>query len=143
MQLTDLFLNELDREGPLTRRVLERVPEGRNEWRPHEKSMPLGALATIVATIPAWLDMVANMDELDINPPAGSSGSFQTNFRTNADLLKTMDDGGSAARAASGNKRRAPRDHVAVARLRKTVAEHPRHVMMRLSINHRRITAAR
>jgi hypothetical protein len=33
--------------------------------------MPLGALATIVATIPAWLDMVVNMDELDINPPGG------------------------------------------------------------------------
>ena len=49
MKLTDLFLTELDREAPLTRRVLERVPEGRNEWRPHEKSMPLGRLAALVA----------------------------------------------------------------------------------------------
>ena len=42
MKLTELFLSELDREGPLTKRVLERVPEGRNDWVPHKKSMPLG-----------------------------------------------------------------------------------------------------
>ena len=53
------------------RKTLERVPEGKNDWKPHEKSMPLGNLATIVATIPGWLDMVVNTDELDINPPGG------------------------------------------------------------------------
>ena len=42
MELTKLFLGELEREGAGTRRVLERVPEGRNGWKPHEKSMNLG-----------------------------------------------------------------------------------------------------
>ena len=72
MQITELLLAELDRESVGIRKTLERVPEGKNDWKPHEKSMPLGYLATIVATIPSWLEMVVNMDELDINPPGGS-----------------------------------------------------------------------
>ena len=137
MKLTDLFLSELDREAPLTRRVLERVPEGRNEWKPHEKSMPLGRLAALVAGMPSWLAMMIDKDEFDLNPPGGSSGSFQTNFRTTADLLKTMEDGVSSARTAL---QKTNDDHLMKPwRLLvsgKTVAEHPRHVMMRDSINH-------
>lgn len=72
MKITELLLAELDREAVGIRKTLERVPEGKNDWKPHEKSMPLGYLATIVATIPSWLDMVVNLDELDINPPGGS-----------------------------------------------------------------------
>jgi hypothetical protein len=72
MKITELLLAELDREAVGIRKTLQRVPEGKNDWKPHEKSMPLGSLATIVANIPAWLDMVVNMDELDINPPGGS-----------------------------------------------------------------------
>jgi len=73
MQITELLLAELDHEAVGIRKTLERVPEGKNDWKPHEKSMPLGNLATIVATVPAWLDMVVNVDELDINPPGGST----------------------------------------------------------------------
>ena len=72
MKITELLLAELDREAVGSRKTLERVPEGKNDWKPHEKSMPLGRLATIVATVPAWLDMVVNIDELNINPPGGS-----------------------------------------------------------------------
>src|SRR4051794_26070700 len=71
MKITELLLAELDREANGIRKTLERVPEGKNSWKPHDKSMPLGNLATIVATIPAWLDMVVNLDELDINPAGG------------------------------------------------------------------------
>src|SRR5258708_34518027 len=69
MKITELLLAELDREAVGIRKTLERVPEGKNDWKPHEKSMPLGYLATNVANIPAWLDMAVNMEELDINPP--------------------------------------------------------------------------
>jgi hypothetical protein len=69
MKITELLLAELDHEAFGIRKTLERVPEGKNNWKLHEKSMPLGYLATIVAAIPAWLDMVINMDELDVNPP--------------------------------------------------------------------------
>jgi len=72
------------------RKTLERVPEGKNDWKPHEKSMPLGYLATIVATIPAWLDMVVNMDELDINPPGGPKFKPQE-WKTRQDLLEQFE----------------------------------------------------
>jgi uncharacterized damage-inducible protein DinB len=137
MKLTELFLGELDREAPLTRRVLERVPEGCNDWRPHEKSMPLGRLAALVAGMPSWLAMMIDKNEFDLNPPGGSSGSFQTNFKTNADLVKTMEDGVSAARSAL---QKTTDDHLMKSwRLLvsgKTVVEQPRHIMMRDSINH-------
>ena len=137
MKLTELFLGELDREGPLTRRVLEKIPEGRNDWKPHAKSMPLGRLAALVAGMPSWLAMMVDKNEFDLNPPGGSSGSFQTNFRTNAELLKTMEDGVGAARAAL---QKTNDDHLMkpwrLLVAGRTVAEHPRHVMMRDSINH-------
>ena len=133
MKLTELFLGELDREAPLTRRVLERVPEGRNDWQPHKKSMPLGRLAALVAGMPSWLAMMIDKDEFDLNPPGGSSGSFQANFRTTSELVKTADDGVAAARAAL---QKTNDDHL-MTRWRllvsgKTVVEQPRHVIKRI-----------
>jgi hypothetical protein len=105
MTITELLLAELDREAAGIRKTLERVPEGKNDWKPHEKSMPLGYLATIVATIPGWLDMVVNMDELDINPPGGSRfrppewktrnellAQFESSLKKGRGVLKTTTD---------------------------------------------------
>jgi uncharacterized damage-inducible protein DinB len=137
MKMTDLFLGELEREGPLTRRALERVPEGRNDWKPHEKSMPLGRLAALVAGMPAWITMMIDKDEFDLNPPGGSSGSFKTDFRTNKDLVKMMDDGVAGARSAL---QRTNDEHLMkpwrLLVAGKTVSEQPRHIMLRDSINH-------
>lgn len=90
MKITELLLAELDSEGIGIRKTLEQVPEGKNDWKPHPKSMPLGQLATIVANIPAWLDMVVNMDELDINPPGGSTYRPQP-WKTRQDLLQQFE----------------------------------------------------
>jgi len=90
IKITELLLAELDREAVGIRKTLERVPEGKNDWKPHEKSMPLGYLATIVATIPGWIDMVVNMDELDINPPGGSKFKPQE-WKTRRDLLEQFE----------------------------------------------------
>ncbi len=68
MQMTELFLAELEREAAATRRVLERVPEGRNDWKPHEKSMPLGYLAALVASMPAWIEMIIDHDQINMDP---------------------------------------------------------------------------
>jgi DNA topoisomerase VI subunit B len=70
MQLTSLILEQIDREAELTRRALEQVPDNKNEWKPHPKSMPLGQLAHMVATMPSWISMIVKQDELDINPRA-------------------------------------------------------------------------
>lgn len=86
MQITELLLTELDHEAIGSRKALERVPEGKNDWKPHEKSMPLGRLATLVANTPAWLDMVVNMDEVDINPVGGSRFS-PPDWKTRRELL--------------------------------------------------------
>jgi len=66
MKLTELFAAQLEREAAPTRRTLERVPEGRNDWKPHEKSMPLGYLAALVASMPSWVPMTLDKDELDL-----------------------------------------------------------------------------
>ncbi len=90
MTITELLLAELDREAVGIRKTLERVPEGKNDWKPHERSMSLGYLATIVATIPAWIDMVLNLPELDINPPEGSKFK-PPDWKTRRDLLEQFE----------------------------------------------------
>jgi hypothetical protein len=46
MKMTDMFLAQLEAEAGRTRRALERLPEGHDEWKPHEKSMPARCFAT-------------------------------------------------------------------------------------------------
>jgi len=90
MKITELLIEELDREAEGSRKALQHVPEGKNDWKPHEKSMELGRLASIVATIPAWIEMVVNMDEIDINPVGGPK--FQTPpWKTRQDLLQQLE----------------------------------------------------
>ena len=90
MKITELLLAELDREAAGSRKALERIPEGKNDWKPAEGSMPLGTLATIVATMPAWIGMVVNLDELDIRPAGGPQFKPEP-WHTSADLLGQLD----------------------------------------------------
>ena len=66
MKLTEFFREELDREVERSRKALEQVPDGQYQWKPHERSMIFGYLADMVATIPTWISMEINQDELDI-----------------------------------------------------------------------------
>lgn len=99
MDLTELFLEELESEAPASRRVLERVPEGKDDWKPHEKSMQLGYLANLVATIFGWVDMTVNQDFLDFNPPDGKRLQ-PASTKTNRELLAAFDESLAMARAA-------------------------------------------
>ena len=90
MPITDLLAAELEREAAANRKVLEHVPEGKNDWKPHEKSMPLRPLATMVANMPAWIEMIVGLDELDINPPGGSKYK-PAGWKTRKDLLDQLD----------------------------------------------------
>jgi uncharacterized damage-inducible protein DinB len=68
MPITDFLLPEFDQEMANTRKMLERVPDGRFGWKPHPKSWTMGTLATHVANLPQWTVETLNRDELDIAP---------------------------------------------------------------------------
>ena len=102
MKLTDQFAAQLDTEAGRTRRALERVPEGRDDWKPHAKSMALGRLAMLVAQMPSWISLIVNRDELDLNPSGGGGGSNVDTrpLRTPAELVAAMDKNVADAKAA-------------------------------------------
>ena len=66
MNLIDPVLAELAHEAATTRRLLDRVPERHLAWKPHEKSMTLGRLATHIAEIPGWVGSIVEKDEFDV-----------------------------------------------------------------------------
>ncbi|HET7694163.1 MAG TPA: DinB family protein [Vicinamibacterales bacterium] len=137
MTLTDLFIADIDREAPLTRRALAAVPEGRGDWKPHPKSMPLGYLSSLVAMMPSWLTMTIEQDEFDLQPPSGTPSKFAQTFDTADALVKAMDEGFAGARRALQNTTDA---HLMTPwRLKaagKVVMEAPRHVVLRDSLMH-------
>ena len=99
MKLTEFLLAELDREVERSRYALEQVPEGKYDWKPHEKSMILGYLANMVATIPMWITMQINEDELDVAPVDG--GKFeQKRIDTSTEFVEALDKAAAGARSA-------------------------------------------
>jgi uncharacterized damage-inducible protein DinB len=99
MKLTDHFLAQLEAEAARTRRALERIPEGRLDWKPHDRSMPLGRLAMLVARMPSWLGLIINQDELDLKPSGGSNVD-QRPLRTADDHVHALDEEVARARDA-------------------------------------------
>ncbi len=136
MKMTDVFLSQLDSEAARTRRALERVPEGRDDWKPHDKSMPLGRLAMLVARMPSWITMIVNQDELDLNPPGGSNID-QTPLRTSAELVQAHDEGVAQARKAlQGVTEDQLMKPWRLLVSGKVVNEEPRHVVLRDTFMH-------
>jgi uncharacterized damage-inducible protein DinB len=137
VKLTDLFAAQLEREAVITRRALERVPEGRPDWNPHEKSMPFGYLAQLVATMPSWIALTVNQDELDLQPVHG--GGFQLpDTSTTPKLLKAFDDAVEQARAALRGEND---EHLTTTTWRllvsgRVVSDSPRHEVLADSFTH-------
>ena len=102
MKLTEFFRAEFDREVERSRKALQEVPDGQYNWKPHEKSMIFGYLADMVATIPMWITMEINRDELDVAPAEGQ-GTKQGPKETKEALLKALDETAAGARAALEN----------------------------------------
>jgi uncharacterized damage-inducible protein DinB len=99
MKLTEFFLAELEREAASTRLALQRVPEGHNDWQPHERSMPLGYLASLVATMPAWIISMVKQDEFDLRSP--EAAKFKPlEWTSRAELLAAHDAAVASAREA-------------------------------------------
>jgi uncharacterized damage-inducible protein DinB len=135
MKLTELFLDELDREADRTRRTVERVPSGRDDWKPHPKSMTLGRLGGLVASMPSWITLIIGQDELDLTPPGGSGQYQQPAAGT---LAASLDDHVAKARESL----RSTTDEFLLTtkwRLKaggQIVSNEPRHIVLRDTLNH-------
>src|SRR5436189_6424288 len=101
MKIKDFLLSELEREVERSRRALEQVPAGKYDWKPHEKSMIFGYLANLVATIPTWITMQIDQDELDVAPAAGGRIE-QKRLEGSTELLEALDKAATTARSAFG-----------------------------------------
>lgn len=131
MKLTELFLRELEREAASTRHTLQRLPEGHNDWKPHPESMALGYLASLVATMPAWVAMMVQQDEFDLRGPA--AGKFKPmEWRSRDELIAALDAGVCEAREALS---KTTDEHLLtpwkVVAGDRVLNEDPRHIMIR------------
>lgn len=99
MKLTEFLREQLDREVERSRKALEQVPDGKYDWKPHDRSMIFGYLADMVATIPTWITMEINQDELDVAPAEGK-GTKKAQKETSGDLVKALDEAAADARSA-------------------------------------------
>jgi len=136
MDFITLFLAEFDHEVARSRRVLEQVPDGKADWKPHDRSMPFGYLANMVATIPMWLTMIVRQDELDIAPKDGSRREWPTPT-TSAEYVEALDKAADEAREALRGTTEAhlqTRWHLLAGGV--VVSDTTRHEMLRDTLNH-------
>jgi len=102
MKLTEFLIAQLEREAASSRLALERVPEGHNGWKPHDKSMPLGYLASLVATMPSWIVSMVKLDEFDLKSP--EAAKFKPlEWQNRAQLIAALDSATAAALEALQN----------------------------------------
>jgi hypothetical protein len=102
MKMTEQFLDALNREADRSKKAIAEVPSGKTDWKPHDKSMEFGYLAQLVATMPNWVAMAITQDELDLNPPGGSTYKLDP-MPTSVELTKALDESVAKARAALQN----------------------------------------
>lgn len=136
MKMTDLFTAQLEREAPITRRALENVPEGKPDWKPHEESMPLGYLSSLVASMSGWVAMAITQDELDLYPKGGPS-SVPPALGSRRELLALLDENVARSRVALANTD----DEMLMTPWRllvggQVVLEAPRHVVIEDTFTH-------
>jgi len=131
MSIAETLLPELEQELATTRRVLERVPGEKGEWRPHPKSFPLAHLAQLVATMPGWVPSILRETALDL---AASSGYTYEKTET---LLRVFDANVKQAKDAVAASTDA--DYAVPWSLQyhdRVIFTMPRGVVLRQTINH-------
>ncbi|HEX3145526.1 MAG TPA: DinB family protein [Pyrinomonadaceae bacterium] len=103
MSISKMILPEFENEMANTRKTLERVPDDKLDWKPHEKSMTLGGLVTHLSHIPSWTSNTFEADELDLAPPAGSEPPRMEQVKSTAEALEAFDKNVVSARTALEN----------------------------------------
>jgi len=99
MKISETLLPEFDQEMANTRKVLERVPDGKDDWKPHAKSMTFGALKAHIANMPDWAGLTMQSDSFDYAPP-GAPPYETPKFGSSKELLAAFDKSVAEARAA-------------------------------------------
>ena len=94
MSIAETLLPEFDVEMTSTRRVIERVPTDKGQWKPHPKSFSLGHLAQLVAGMPGWITNAVRETQLDLAAYPGYS------YEKTEDLVKSFDRHVADARKA-------------------------------------------
>jgi len=95
MNFTDILLPEFDHEMSNTRKTLERIPESRFSWRPHDKSYTLGTLAAHIANLPSFVTVALGQDSFDLGMYPSPAP-----MKTRKDVLAAFDSNVKAARTA-------------------------------------------
>ena len=96
MSISDALLAEFDIEMATTRRLLERVPADKGQWKPHAKSFSLGHLAQLVSWIPGWITNTLTKASLDL----GGADRGVYSYEKTENLLATFDKNVKEAREA-------------------------------------------
>jgi uncharacterized damage-inducible protein DinB len=96
MEISQMLLPEFDQEMKKTRTMLERVPEGKQDYKPHEKSMALGKLAAHIARLPEYANLILTTPSLD----AGATDQKPLVMESRAQVLADFDAGSKQARDA-------------------------------------------
>jgi len=97
--INQALLPEFDMEMANTRKTLERVPDDKLGWKPHEKSMTMGRLAGHLAELPGWAANTLEADTLDI-APVGKPAYQALTATSRKQVIEMFDKHVSAARAA-------------------------------------------
>ena len=99
MAIGKSLLPEFDYEMASTRKTLERVPDGKWDWKPHEKSTAMGGVATHLTNIPMWAIYTIDQDSLDL-APGGKPLPGAELVKSQTELLALFDTNAAKARAA-------------------------------------------
>jgi uncharacterized damage-inducible protein DinB len=99
MPISEMLLPEFDQEMAGTRKTLERVPEAKFDWKPHEKSMSMKDLATHMANLPSWTVETLDHDSFDMNPKDGEPPRMEP-IESVRDALEIFDKNVTKAREA-------------------------------------------
>ncbi len=97
--ISSSLVPEFEQESKATRKTLERVPDDKFGWKPHDKSFTMGALAAHLATIPGWGQMTLQTESFDVNPPGGP-GFVPPRATNREELLAMFDKATSEFRSA-------------------------------------------
>lgn len=93
MSTIEMLSKELEEEAVTTRKMLERIPNDRYNWQPHEKSMNIQRLANHIAELPGWVGMALFSDELDFSNSPYQPSTCNNTTELLAFFDKTLQEG--------------------------------------------------